>query len=250
MSSDPDLLPSVPSHGEPSSLGKRERLQRERRIERILTASQRLFSMQAYDAIAIEDLAAAAGMSKGLLYHYFESKRDLYVATVAHVLAQMAHFTDLSPDLHAGLSQMLSLFEQSPGLAKLVLRGGIGVDPEVERLLDAYRQQQLQRLYQGLGFLGAFADGSTDPSTGSHALVLLGFVGDAAAVSTDASIGSQALVVLGLRGWLGLLDEVCLHWVQQPDVTREQVVQFLEQSLHAIVAATTSPLVSDDTRDP
>ena len=93
-------------------------------------------------------------MSKGLLYHYFASKRDLYVATVAHVLTQMAHFTDLSPDLHAGLSQMLSLFEQSPGLAKMVLRGGIGVDREVEGLLDAYRQQQLERLSQGLGFLG------------------------------------------------------------------------------------------------
>src|SRR4029077_9831991 len=126
----------------PTPSAKRLRLQRERRIERILAASQRLFSTQAYDEIAIEDLAAAAGMSKGLLYHYFESKRDLYVATVAHVLTQMAHFTDFSPDLHAGLSQMLSLFEQSPGLAKMVLRGGIGVDPEVEGLLDIYRQQQ------------------------------------------------------------------------------------------------------------
>jgi hypothetical protein len=146
------------------------------------------------------------------------------------------------------LSQMLSLFEQSPGLAKMVLRGGIGVDRAVERLLDAYRQQQLQRLSQSLGFLGKFpADASTD--AGSHALVLLGFVGDSAAVSTDASIGSQALVVLGLRGWLGLLDEVCLHWVQQPDVTRAQVVQFLEQSLQAIVAATTFPLSVDDARE-
>jgi AcrR family transcriptional regulator len=225
--SDPDLVPSLPIPGELSSQEKRERLQRDARIERILTASQRLFSTQAYDAIAIEDLAAAAGMSKGLLYHYFESKRDLYVATVAHVLTQMAHFTGLSPDLHAGLSQMLSLFAQSPGLAKMVLRGGIGVDPEVEGLLDAYRQQQLQRLYQSLGFLGAFADGSTDTYAEAHALVLL-----------------------GLRGWLGLLDEVCLHWVQQPDVTREQVVRFLEQSLHAIVAAITSPLAVDDTRDP
>jgi len=250
LASDQVEAPSPVSDAAPTPSAKRLRLQRERRIERILSASQRLFSTQAYDAIAIEDLAAAAGMSKGLLYHYFKSKRDLYVATVAHVLTQMAHFTDLSPNLHAGLSQMLSLFEQSPGLAKMVLRGGIGVDPAVEGLLDAYRQQQLQRLYQSLGFLGAFADGSPDPSAGSHTLFLLGFVGDAAAVSTDASIGSQALVVLGLRGWLGLLDEVCLHWVQQPDVTREQVVRFLEQSLHAIVAATTSPLAVDDTRDP
>jgi AcrR family transcriptional regulator len=213
-SSDPDLVPSLPRSSELASQEKRERLQRERRIERILTASQRLFSTRAYDEIAIEDLAAAAGMSKGLLYHYFESKRDLYVATVAHVLAQMAHFTDLSPDLHTGLSQMLSLFEQSPGLAKLVLRGGIGVDREVEDLLDAYRQQQLERLSRGLGSLGDVADPSIDAGS------------------------SQALVVLGLRGWLGLLDEVCLQWVRQPDVTRGQVVRFLEQSLQAIVAAT------------
>src|SRR5689334_16399242 len=133
---------------------KRLRLQRERRIERILTASQTLFSTRAYDEIAIEDLATAAGMSKGLLYHYYESKRDLYVATVAHVLRQMTHFTDLSPDLHAGLSQMLSLFEQSPGLARMVMRGGLGVDHEVECLLDAYRQEQVERLYQGLSSLG------------------------------------------------------------------------------------------------
>jgi AcrR family transcriptional regulator len=212
---------SLLSAAVPTPATKRLRLQRERRLERILTASQRLFSTQAYDEIAIEDLAAAAGMSKGLLYHYFASKHDLYVATVAHVLRQMAHFTDLSPDLHAGLSQMLSLFEQSPGLARMVLRGGLGVDHAVERLLDAYRQQQVERLYQGLSSLG-----------------------DLGKASTDA--GAPALVVLGLRGWLGLLDEVCLHWVQQPEVSREQVVQFLEQSLQAIVTATTtSPPVDD-----
>src|SRR6478672_11300120 len=153
--------PSPVSDATQTPSARRERLQRERRIQRILAASQTLFSTQAYDAIAIEDLAAAAGMSKGLLYHYFASKRDLYVATVAHVLTQMAHFTDFSPDLHAGLSQMLSLFEQSPGLAKMVLRGGIGVDREVEHLLDAYRQKQLERLARGLGSLGDFADTST-----------------------------------------------------------------------------------------
>ncbi len=73
------------------------RLQRERRIQRILTASQCLFSTQAYDAIAIEDLAAAAGMSKGLLYYYFGSKRDLYVATVAHVLTSDDTLHGLQP---------------------------------------------------------------------------------------------------------------------------------------------------------
>jgi AcrR family transcriptional regulator len=142
-------------------------------------------------------------MSKGLLYHYFASKRELYLATLRHVLAQLLQFTDLHPDLHAGLSEVLSLFERYPGLAKMVLRGGIGSDAEVDALLAEYRQQQLQRVYHGLGCSGA-----------------------------------HPLLLLGLRGWLGLLEEVCLHWVVQQGVTREQVVLLLEHSLHAILAAT------------
>lgn len=182
---------------------KRERLSHEQRVQRILATSQHLFSTRAYDVIAIEDLAAAAGMSKGLLYHYFSSKRDLYLATLRHVLAQMLQFTELHPHLHAGLSEVLSLFEQYPGLAKMVLRGGIGSDAEADALLAAYRQQQLTRVYHGLGFSGA-----------------------------------HPLVLLGLRGWLSLLEEVCLQWVVQRGVARDQVVLLLEQSLQAILTAT------------
>ncbi len=192
---------------EPGRPEKRVRLSREARIQHILAVSQRLFSTHAYDAIAIEDIAAAAGMSKGLLYHYFASKRDLYLATLRHVLAQMLQFTDLHPDLHAGLSETLSLFERYPGLAKMVLRAGIGVDAEVDALLTTYRQQQLDRIYHGLGF------SVSDPDP-------------------------HPLVLLGLRGWLSLLEEVCMQWVLQPDVTREQVVLLLEQSLQAILSAT------------
>ena len=88
----------------PSEQEKRQRLSREARMQHILAVSQALFSTNAYDEIAIEDFAAAAGMSKGLLYHYFASKRELYLATLRNVLAQMLQFTDLHPDLHAGLA--------------------------------------------------------------------------------------------------------------------------------------------------
>ena len=182
---------------------KRQRLSREARIQHILAVSQALFSTHAYDEIAIEDLAAAAGMSKGLLYHYFASKRELYLATLRNVLAQMLQFTELHPDLHVGLSETLSLFEQYPGLAKMVLRAGIGSDPEVDALLTAYRHQQLEQVSHGLGL--------------SH---------------------PHPLVMLGLRGWLGLLEEVCMQWVLQPEVNREQVILLLEQSLRAILAST------------
>jgi AcrR family transcriptional regulator len=186
---------------------KRTRLAREQRVQRILDVSQRLFATRTYDAIAIEDVAEAAGMSQGLLYHYFAGKRELYVATVRHVLAQMLQFTDFHPDLHTSLSKTLSLFEQYPGLAKMVLRGGIGSNTEVDALLAEHRQQQLERVCHGLGLAGGCSS-------------------------------APPLVLLGLRGWLSLLDEVCLQWVRQPDVSRDQVVLFLKRSLHATITAT------------
>ena len=189
----------------PSEQEKRVRLSREARMQHILAVSQALFSTNAYDEIAIEDFAAAAGMSKGLLYHYFASKRELYLATLRNVLAQMLQFTDLHPDLHAGLAETLSLFEQYPGLAKMVLRAGIGSDPEVDTLLTDYREQQLAQVCQGLGL--------SNP---------------------------HPLIMLGLRGWLSLLEEVCMQWVLQPEVNREQVILLLEQSLRAILASTVS----------
>jgi len=207
---DPEMTTRPPTTPAPRGARKRTRLAREERVRHILDVSQRLFSTRAYDAIAIEDLAAAAGMAKGLLYHYFASKRELYLATVRHVLAQMLQFTDLHPDLHAGLSETLSLFERYPGLAKMVLRAGIGADAEVDALIAEYRQRQLGRVYRDLGFPGGLPD-------------------------------AHPLVLLGLRGWLSLLEEVCLRWALQPDVTRDEVVRLLEQSLHAILSSTVSP---------
>jgi len=201
----------------PKRSQKRTRLSQDARRQHILDVSQQLFSTRAYDAITIEDLAAAAEMAKGLLYHYFAGKRELYVATVRHVLSQMLQFTNPHPDLHAGLSKTLSLFEQYPGLAKMVLRAGIGSDKEVDALVSDYRQQQLERVCRGLGFSTSSSDSS---------------VGDAEVIA------APPLVLLGLRGWMSLLEEVCLQWVQQPDLSRDQVVQLLERSLHTILVAT------------
>jgi len=41
-----------------------------------------MFIEQPYDAFSMDDVATAAGISKGLIYHYFPSKRDYYVAVL------------------------------------------------------------------------------------------------------------------------------------------------------------------------
>src|SRR6187551_3839646 len=46
----------------------------------ILDVSPRLFAERGYSAVTNKDLAAAAGVTTSALYHYVESKLDLYVA--------------------------------------------------------------------------------------------------------------------------------------------------------------------------
>jgi AcrR family transcriptional regulator len=182
---------------------KREVLSRDARIQSILEASQRVFASRPYDEISIDDIALEASMSKGLLYHYFASKRDLYLETLRSVLAIMSQIPEEDPDLRACLHAFLARFEESPALARMVFRGGIGSDTEAEALLTDYRRRQFTLFCQSVG------TNEADP-----------------------------LARLALQSWLVFFQEVCLQWLEQRDIPRERILVLLEESLRAILAST------------
>ena len=45
----------------------------------IMTAAAYLFARQGYHKTTIDEIVARAGISKGLFYHYFENKKDVYI---------------------------------------------------------------------------------------------------------------------------------------------------------------------------
>ncbi len=45
--------------------------------ERLLAASLRLFAQQGFESTSVQEIVAAAGVTKGAMYHYFASKDDL-----------------------------------------------------------------------------------------------------------------------------------------------------------------------------
>ena len=57
--------------------------QKEKRKQEILYKGLSLFIQKGYSGTTIKDIAAAVGMSVGLLFHYFESKEELYIALVS-----------------------------------------------------------------------------------------------------------------------------------------------------------------------
>src|SRR3954466_5338279 len=75
------------------------RLQTDERRRQLLEAGARVFTEHSYEDASMAEVARAAGISKGLLYHYFPSKRDLFVATLEAGAAELQRITQPNPEL-------------------------------------------------------------------------------------------------------------------------------------------------------
>jgi AcrR family transcriptional regulator len=168
--------------------------------EQLLAAGRQLFGERSYDEISIDDIAAAAHVSKGLLYHYFEGKRGLYVETLKVEGAQLLAETEPYPDeLDAGLDAYLDYVESHrPGWLAL-MRGGVGSDAEVSAIVEATRQAIVDRLV--------------------------------------ATVGHGPVLRTALRGWVGMVEAAATEWVQRGDIERVQLRALLADALHGAVAS-------------
>jgi AcrR family transcriptional regulator len=95
---------------------------REDRQEQILAAARKVFASKGFSATAIKDIAAEAGISKGLIYHYFAGKDGVFESLVQRVMeGALALFRDALalPDtpwnrLHWLLTQVVIRAQQDP----------------------------------------------------------------------------------------------------------------------------------------
>lgn len=181
----------------------RTRLGLDERRAQLLVLGRELFNSRPYDAISIDDIAQAAGISKGLLYHYFDSKLRFYVETVRAAFEEMSDLTEPDPtlppleQLDASLDAYLEYVERSGNSYDTLLQSGIGTDPEVQALVEEQRLLVIQRVLKAVGL--------AEP---------------------------PPAVRMALRGWLGFIDAACLDWVKHRDVDRKAVRILLANSLH------------------
>jgi AcrR family transcriptional regulator len=173
------------------------RLEPEHRRRTLLHAGRQIWSSKPFDAVRPDDITAATGTSIGLVYRYFGSKRGFYVATVRVVAEQIVAATDpadlaastgaSTPHalLRAVLAAFVAEFVREGPLLKAVLRGGVGVDPEVAGIAQHVRDVQAQRVRLLFGL-------PDDPHT---RLLLAGWIGFCEAiVLADSDLPSAALV--------------------------------------------------------
>ncbi len=75
------------------------RLHVDERRRQLLEEGARLFAEHAYADLSMARIAREAGISKALLYHYFPSKQDFFVATLQQGAEEIARRTEPDPDL-------------------------------------------------------------------------------------------------------------------------------------------------------
>ena len=151
------------------------RLPVDERRSQLLTLAHTLFADRTYEEISIDEIAKAAGISKGLLYHYFSSKRAFYVAAVEHAAQMLLDATDFDDDglteleaLNLGLDNYLRFVQERAVAYSFLLRGGMASDNEVRDLVERTRQRFAERFIEDLGL--------AEPSPRLR-VVVAGFVG-------------------------------------------------------------------------
>lgn len=118
-------------------------------INSILEAARSLFVEKNYADVTITDIAAAAEVSKGALYHHFSSKEDIYLQMMHHFLREIQTVTEDAAKSSTGscrerLRQSLAAFLQLPDELLYVLRLvrrdiNIFTDPMRRELIIAYQ---------------------------------------------------------------------------------------------------------------
>ncbi|MFI6737679.1 TetR/AcrR family transcriptional regulator [Nonomuraea sp. NPDC050451] len=108
--------------------------QREQTRQTLLRESRRLFAERGYGAVSLSEIVSEAGVTKGALYHLFESKAELFRAVLEQVQQEVAETVARTADVHDDLWTRLTVGCQAfltastaPGVQRIMLVDGPAV---------------------------------------------------------------------------------------------------------------------------
>jgi len=82
----------------PSIAGRHRRLPREERRRQIVEAVNQVVAEHGVAGASVARIAAAAGVSEGTLYVYFNSRQEMLIAALERLFDQMAELIDAAPE--------------------------------------------------------------------------------------------------------------------------------------------------------
>jgi AcrR family transcriptional regulator len=115
------------------------RLRRAERREQLLAAATQAFARAGFAATSLDDIAAAAGISRVLLYRHFESKADLYRAVLDRAIQRLAAAVGTRDFTYASIDALLGAAADDPDGFRLLFRHAAR-EPEFRQQMDRFRR--------------------------------------------------------------------------------------------------------------
>lgn len=204
----------------------RTRLSPDQRREQILVAAIDVFSESDYSAVSLEQIAERANVTRGLVHHYFGSKRDLYLEAVERCVRVPADIP-LVPDgledanieevLAMCVSQWLQLVKTAGGLWVGFEKssGGAGGGADVAAIFTRSRDDLVDRMITEVPFPEEL---------------------------------DESLLRGALRSYAGLVIVATDEWLTRRTLTRAQTHSMLTSILVSIVLDTVPAMMEARTR--
>ena len=148
----PELLDN--SEELPEARIHRTRLSVAKRREQLLAVGAELFTGRAFEDVSTEEIAKAAGVSQGLLFHYFGNKQEFYVAVLRRSADEFIDevFEEREGEpldrLVQGIAAYFEHAEKHAPRMRALLRGGGGGSVDVDEVIEATRLRVMQRFIE------------------------------------------------------------------------------------------------------
>jgi AcrR family transcriptional regulator len=185
-----------------SSVGGGRRLPADDRREQLLEIGRNLFASGRYAEVSVNEIAEAAGVSKGLLYHYFESKDEFFLSGLRERALELLAACQTDPDrpyseqILSGMKGYLDFVDTHSALYLNLFRDEVAARPGFAEVCDRTRQALMDR------FLAGLPPGTSAPATR-----------------------------LALKGYFRLTETVILEWLENRAIGRPVLERLLVSAL-------------------
>lgn len=193
---------------------RRTRMTPEERRRQLIAIGVNALASRPLEAITIEFLAGEAGVSRGLVFYYFNSKTGLHHEIVRTARDSLMHATEPRPELaaqdrlHDTLDRFVTFARDHRLTFFSLVRGAASGDETVREIVDEVRSAQADRLITMFGELG---------------------------------VAPSARVHVALRSWVALAEQALIDGAVNSELEPGELVDYLERSARAVVELASTP---------
>ncbi|MFJ9412133.1 TetR/AcrR family transcriptional regulator [Streptomyces sp. NPDC101393] len=195
--------------------GKRvTRLTPDQRREQLVGIGLEMLADRSLDELSTDEVARRAGISRGLLFHYFDSKRDFYRAVVRAACDRFAAATEPDatlepvPWMRAFIAGFVAYVMEHRQVYLALVRGAAGSHPAVTDIVGETREKLARRVHDGRRRLG---------------------------------MPDAPRLELASRAWMAFAEEAVIDWPVAEADAHEELCAFVESSFVSLLGSLDRP---------